>query len=244
MTTHNEDNIHGSNTFLRRFQDYLSEFVYGSIDGAITTFAVVAGGVGANLDSSVILIMGFANLFADGFSMSIGAYLAAKSEQENYNKHKKIEYWEIENLPEVEKEEVREIYRNKGFEGDLLEQIVTVITADKDRWVNTMMKDELEMIESKKSPLSVGFVTLISFLLLGFVPLLVYVWDFASKLEVNLVGVASVLTISSFAIIGYLRGLVNQQNKVKSIIETLLMGVVAALVAYFVGDFIEHIVRK
>lgn len=243
MTIHNEDSLHGLNSFLHKFQDYLSEFVYGGIDGAITTFAVVAGGVGANLDSSIILIMGFANLFADGFSMSIGAFLAAKSEQENYDKHKKIEYWEVDNLPEVEKEEVRDIYRNKGFEGALLEQIVEVITSDRDRWVNTMMKDELEMIESKKSALSIGVVTLLSFLMLGFVPLLVYVWDFTSKLEINLVLVASIMTISSFAIIGYLRGLVNQQNKIKSIIETMLMGIIAALVAYFVGNFIEHWVR-
>lgn len=242
MTIPKEQNTGKLGAIYERFQEYLSEFVYGGIDGAITTFAIVAGGVGANLDSSIILIMGFANLFADGFSMSIGAMLAAKSERDFYHKHRKREYWEVENLPDIEREEVREIYRNKGFEGELLEQIVEVITSDKDRWVDTMMKDELEMIQSKKSPLSIGLVTLLSFVLLGFVPLLIYVWDFVSKLEVNLVLAASVLTIISFAIIGYLRGVVNHQNKLKSVIETLLMGVTAAFVAYFVGDFIEQMV--
>ena len=105
-----EKQLHGqTSSFIEKFQDYLGEFVYGGIDGSITTFAVVAGAVGAGLDSSVIIILGFANLFADGFAMSIGAFLAAKSEKENYEKHKKIEYWEVDNLPEKEKEEIRDI---------------------------------------------------------------------------------------------------------------------------------------
>ncbi len=80
-----------------------------------------------------MLILGFANLLADGFSMSIGAYLAAKADADNYQKHKNIEYWEIEHLPATEREEIRTIYRNKGFEGPLLEQVVNVICSDKDR---------------------------------------------------------------------------------------------------------------
>jgi VIT1/CCC1 family predicted Fe2+/Mn2+ transporter len=84
--------LHGGETFFSKYQEYLGEFVYGGIDGSITTFAVVAGAVGAGLDNSVILILGFANLFADGFAMSVGSYLSNKSELDNYKKHKKIEY--------------------------------------------------------------------------------------------------------------------------------------------------------
>jgi VIT1/CCC1 family predicted Fe2+/Mn2+ transporter len=146
-----EDDPHNpkGNDFLKKYQNYLGEFVYGAVDGSVTTFAVVAGSVGAGLDISVILILGFANLLADGFSMSVGAYLAAKSEKENYQKHKNVEYWEIENLPKTETEEIREIYSSKGFEGELLEKVVEVITSDKDRWVNEMMKDELNMMPSE-----------------------------------------------------------------------------------------------
>ena len=82
-----------------KISSYLGEFVYGGIDGSVTTFAVVAGSVGASLDTAVILILGFANLIADGFSMSVGAYLATKTEHDNFEKHKKREYWEVENLP-------------------------------------------------------------------------------------------------------------------------------------------------
>ena len=147
---HNEHKIHKSNSFISKFENYLGEFVYGGIDGCVTTFAVVAGAVGAGLDSMVIIILGFANLFADGFAMSVGAFLSARTEIDNYNKHKQLEYWEIENMPDIERQEIRDIYQAKGFEGELLEKIVTVITDNKDRWVDVMMKEELEMIEEKQ----------------------------------------------------------------------------------------------
>jgi VIT1/CCC1 family predicted Fe2+/Mn2+ transporter len=171
-----ENAVHGEdNVFVQKFQEYLAEFVYGGIDGSVTTFAVVAGSVGAGLDSTVIIILGFANLFADGFAMSIGAYLSSKTDVDNYEKHKAIEYWEVENVPEKEKDEIREIFQRKGFKGKLLEDVVETITDDKDRWVDVMMKEELGLIEENKSPFKIGLITFLSFLLLGFIPLLVYV---------------------------------------------------------------------
>ncbi len=244
MMTHDENKIHRNDSFLTKYQDYISEFVYGGIDGSITTFAIVAGSLGAGLSSGYILIMGFANLLADGFSMSIGAYLASKATKDNYEKHKKTEYWEIENMYDVEVEEVREIYRNKGFEGQLLEQVVNVIIADKDRWVDVMMKEELEMVDDKKSPIIVGLVTFISFILLAFVPLSVYVADFLWHLDINLILWASILTLAAFGIIGYLKGEVNQKNRFWSIVNTMLIGALAALVAYFVGDVLKDIIMK
>ena len=75
--------------------------------------------LGANFNSNIILIFGFANLLADGFVMSVGAYLSAKTEKDQYQKHKAIKYWKIENIPEKEIEEIPQIYRAKGFEGEL-----------------------------------------------------------------------------------------------------------------------------
>ena len=65
---------------------YLPQFVYGGIDGIVTTFAVVSGSAGASLSPKVVLILGFANLFADGFSMSVGAFMAEKSNEREGNK--------------------------------------------------------------------------------------------------------------------------------------------------------------
>ena len=243
---HDENKIHGVNNsgIFNRFQDYLGEFVYGGIDGSVTTFAVVAGAVGASLDSSIILILGFANLFADGFSMSVGSYLSAKSEKDNFKKHQKIEYWEVENIPEAEKEEVREIYREKGFEGELLEQVVEVITSDKDRWVDVMMKDELSMIENNKSPFAMGAVTFISFILVGLIPLVLYVYDYAFEFSGNLFLSTCLLTSLGFIVIGFLKTYVTETSKIKGIFETLVLGAIAAAVAYYVGDILENIVTN
>ena len=235
-TTHGETNI-----FVQRFQEYLAEFVYGGIDGSVTTFAVVAGSVGAGLDSSVIIILGFANLFADGFAMSIGAYLSSKTDVDNYEKHKAIEYWEVENYPEKEVEEIREIYAAKGFKGKLLDDVVNTITADKDIWVDVMMKEELEMIETSKSPFKIGLITFVSFLILGFIPLLVYVLDIIVDIKGELLLWSTSLTFFSFALIGYLKGVVNNKNRFYSVLSTVLMGATAALVAYYVGDFLEKL---
>jgi VIT1/CCC1 family predicted Fe2+/Mn2+ transporter len=237
-----EDRIHGSkHAWVNRFQEYLGEFVYGGIDGSVTTFAVVAGSAGAALNSEVVIILGFANLIADGFAMSVGSYLSTKSEKENYNKHKKIEYWEVDNLPDKEKEEIRDIYRAKGFSGELLEQVVNKITEDKDRWVDVMMKEELEMSEETKSPITMGGVTFLSFLFFGFIPLITYVlayFDFLEK-DTNLFLISSILTGAVFILIGYLKALANQISTLRSVFETLFLGGTAAALSYFVGNILE-----
>lgn len=236
----NEAHLHQKSRYFQKLQEYLREFVYGGIDGAVTTFAVVAGGFGANLDAGIIIILGFANLLADGFSMSVGAYLSAKSDKENYKKHEAIEYWEVENLPEVEREEIVDIYRSKGLKGDLLEKVVDQITSDKDIWVAEMMKDELNLMEETKSPFKIGLATFISFLIVGFIPLLVYLWTFFHPSPINTFFWTSVLTGLAFVFIGGLKSIVNQTSVLKSIAETVALGLLAALVAYYVGDILEN----
>lgn len=232
------------NSWFNKYQDYLGEFVYGGIDGAVTTFAVVSGTVGAGLNNEVIIILGFANLFADGFAMSVGAYLSSKSVRANYNKHKAIAYFEVDNFPAQEREEVLEIYRNKGFEGDLLEKVVDVIIADKDRWVDVMMKDELSLSEDTKSPIMIGFVTYLSFISIGLIPLLVYVWNYFSDFSGNLFLWTSVFTSIGFVLIGLLKTYVTQTSKVKGVMETLILGALAATVSYFIGDLLEGIIAR
>lgn len=237
---HAEGEIHGEKSFFTRVQEYLGEFVYGGIDGSVTTFAVVAGSAGAGLESSIVIILGFANLIADGFAMSVGSFLSTKSEKQNYDKHKAIEYWEVDNLPEKEREEIREIYEAKGFSGKLLEDVVDTITADKDRWVDVMMKEELEMVEETKSPFAMGSVTFLSFGLFGMVPLLIYVIDYLNPLDKNLFLISSVLTALCFITIGFLKSAVTSTSKVRSILETLILGGAAATLSYFIGDFLEN----
>jgi vacuolar iron transporter family protein len=225
-----------------KLQDYLGEFVYGGIDGAVTTFAVVAGATGAHLDNEIVIILGLANLLADGFSMSVGSYLSTKTEKENFEKHRKIEYWEIKHLPEKEKDEVREIFAEKGFEGEMLEKIVETITSDDDRWVDVMMKDELNMIKEDRSPFMMGSATFISFFLLGSIPLFLYFWDYFGTFNGDKFLWSSILTSISFIIIGYYKSLVTHTKKIRGVLETLLLGGIAAVLAYAVGDLLEKLI--
>ena len=242
MKPTDENSLHGKGSWLGKVQSYLAEVVYGGIDGSVTTFAVVAGAAGAHLDSSIVIILGFANLLADGFAMSVGSFLSQKAEIAQYNKHSDIEYWEIENMPEVEVEEVREIYANKGFEGELLEKVVSVITSDKDRWVDTMMKDELEMYHPGKPPLMTALATFLAFITVGLIPLIIYVMDYIKNFEdVNLFFTASLLTGIAFIFVGALKAYVAKTHMLRGIAETLFLGASAAVIAYYVGVVLEKL---
>src|SRR5688500_9668564 len=126
----------------KRSADYLADSVLGSIDGCVTTFAVVAGSVGGGLPANVAIILGLANLIADGFSMGASNYLGVKSQSDAVEKTRLAEHRHIDEVPEGEREEIRQIYARKGYEGEVLEKIVEVITIDKRRCVETMLAEE------------------------------------------------------------------------------------------------------
>ena len=222
------------------FNNYLGEIVYGGIDGSVTTFAVVAGAAGANLSKEVVIILGFANLIADGFSMSIGAYLGAQSEKDRYRKEQNREYWEIENMRESEVKEVNEIFEGMGLSGKMLDDVVEKLIENEDRWVDVMMKHELEMIEEKKSSWKIGLSTFVSFFLFGFIPLLIYLADVNNSGPDMLFQVSSAMTFITFIAIGWLKSHVTQTSVSRGIAETLLLGLVAATLAYVAGDLLEH----
>ena len=244
MNVRSEEQRHGTQGQSRSLQDYLGEFVYGGIDGSVTTFAVVAGASGAELSPSVIIILGFANLFADGLSMSIGSYLSHQSEKDNYEKHRKIEHWEVEHLPHEERAEIQDIYRAMGFEGALLEQVTDKITENRDRWVNVMMKEELGMMEEPRSSIAIGGATFLSFIVVGLIPLLIYVYDYATgTVSPQAFLIASVLTSLAFVVIGWLKATVTQTSRVRAVLETLVLGGTAATLAYWVGDILEKMIQ-
>jgi VIT1/CCC1 family predicted Fe2+/Mn2+ transporter len=226
-----------------KIREFMGQFVYGGIDGAITTFAVVAGSAGASLSPGIVLILGISNLLADGLSMSIGDYLSSKSEIDGYKKIVAIETFETENFPTEETAEIRQIYRKKGFDGALLEQIVTKITSDKELWVNEMMVGEHGMTEPDKDPLHSAAATFGAFQIMGIIPLLPYVW--ALVLDKSPDGIffwSSLFTSMAFVIIGAMKSWAHQTSQLRGILETLLLGGLAALVAYSVGKWLETLV--
>jgi VIT1/CCC1 family predicted Fe2+/Mn2+ transporter len=203
---------------------------------------VVAGAAGANLSISVVIILGMANLFADGFSMSVGNFLSTRAERDAYDRHRKTEIWEIENLPEKEVEEIREIYAAKGFSGALLEEVVQVITANKEVWLETMMREELGLVKDDKMPYKTAGVTFISFLLIGVIPLLSYLFaPFFPAGDNRLFIISCAATGLALAIIGQLKSIVTGKSRWRGTLETVALGGLAAFVAYYVGFVLERI---
>ena len=222
---------------------YLGEFVYGAIDGTITTFAVVAGAAGAALSPGIVLILGFANLLADGFSMASGNFLSERTQRDFVEKEKKREEWEIENVPEGEKEEIREIFRKKGFKGKDLNRAVEIITSDKKVWVDTMMADELGLLESQKSPLKTAGSTYFGFIVIGIIPLLSYVLSyFFPFFQQNTFKIAVVMTLAALVTIGVIKRYVTKKDLWKSVAETVFVGGAAAVIAYYIGFFLRWLV--
>jgi VIT1/CCC1 family predicted Fe2+/Mn2+ transporter len=215
---------------------YIGEAVYGGLDGIVTTFAVVAGVAGARLSSGVVLILGFANLIGDGLSMGVGSYLSTKSKREYQRSEREREMWEIENYPEGEIEEIREIYAKKGFQGDDLDRAVKVITSNKEAWVETMMNEELGIIEQPGHPFFNGLSTFVSFIIAGFVPLLFFILGRAVPgLAPYSFTISIILTAFTLFAIGSLKVLVTQTTWWRSGLEMLLVGGATALGAYAVG---------
>ena len=222
---------------------YLGEFVYGAIDGTVTTFAVVSGATGALLSPGIVIILGFANLIADGFSMAVGNFLSEKAQRDFIEKERKREEWEIENVPEGEKEEIREIFSKKGFKGKDLEKAVEIITSDKKIWVDTMMADELGLIESTKSHWKTAAVTYLGFVAIGIIPLLAYVLSyFTPFFSQNTFLIAIIMTGVALFIIGVVKRYVTKKNLWASAFETVFIGGIAAFIAYYIGFFLRWIV--
>jgi vacuolar iron transporter family protein len=216
---------------------YLRDWVYGGMDGAVTTFAIVAGVVGAQLSSQVILILGAANVVADGLSMAAGNYLATRSEHEEFRHVESIEHRHIETAPEGEREEVREIFRQRGLEGELLERVTEVITADRERWVRTMLRDEYGLPAAIRSPWRAAASTFSAFLVCGLVPLLPFVLGLRDAFWV-----ATAATGLVFAAIGALKSRWSPAPWWRSSLETLVVGGGAAAVAYGIGAWLRHVV--
>lgn len=222
--------------------EYLGDFVLGAIDGCVTTFAVVAGVAGASLSAGIVLVLGFANLLADGFSMAVSNYSSLRSSKEFVEKERQRETWEIEHYPQGEIEEIRQIYKKKGFTGKDLERAVQIITSDKHVWVDTMIRDELQLTPDIRSPWWAGLATFIAFVVVGFVPLFAYVLAlFLPSFQQSPFTISIVLTGITFFAIGAAKYYVTGKNWVTSGLETLGIGGAAAAIAYGVGYLLKEI---
>jgi len=208
--------------------NYLRDWIYGGIDGTITTFAIVAGVVGADLPGTVVLVLGLANLMADGFAMGAGNYSATKADLDDYRRLLAIERKHIALEPSGEREEIRQIFGLKGFSGAELERIVDVISSDKDLWAKTMATEEYGLSPAVKSPILAALNTSAAFVLCGFVPLISYLIAYSLVWCVVATGLV-------FFGIGAAKSRWSLSNWARSGLETLLIGMSAAGLSFLIG---------
>lgn len=222
---------------------YIKSLIYGGLDGIITTFAVVAGVAGASLSSGIVLIMGFANLIADGLSMAIGDYLSTKAENEYNHAERMREIWEVENYPEGEKQELIELYMGKGLSMEDASIITNILSKNKEAWVDVMMVEELGILEEEESPLKNALVTFFSFLIFGFIPVGAYVAsNKIALISDNTFIIACILTGFTLFTLGSLKVKITGKNWILSGLEMLIVGGIAAGSAYGIGILLSGLV--
>ena len=207
---------------------YLRDWIYGGVDGVVTTFAIVAGVVGADLPSSVVLVLGLANLLADGFAMAAGNYSGTQADRDDFDRLLAVERKHIAVVPDGEREEIRQIFGAKGFSGDNLERIVGVITADEFRWAKTMVVEEYGLAPTPKAPTLAALSTFAAFILCGLVPLVTYLG--AGGLVPCVVATGLV-----FFAIGAIKSRWSLKAWWRSGLGTFLIGMFAAALAFWVG---------
>ena len=211
-------------------QSYLKDGVFGAIDGAVTTFAIVAGVVGANLSLKVIIALGIANVLADGFSMAAGNYSGTKAELEDAKRLRAVEDKHIQLVPDGERAELREILSQKGLTGDVLDAATAAIAEKRDIWIDMMLVEEYGLSPVDPHPMRAAIATFAAFLAAGMVPLLPYLLGLPNPFMMSIYA-----TGLTFFVVGTIKAKWSLSPWWRSGFETLAIGGAAAVIAYGVG---------
>jgi vacuolar iron transporter family protein len=237
-----EQSVQGGSDFKT---EYLSSVVYGGLDGIITTFAIVSGVMGAQLVPEIIMILGVANLLGDGFSMAAGAYLSAKSEQEVHASERRQMADRIAQAPDIQVDDLYELYCRQGYSESEAMRLTEIKSRDPGRWVNTMLVEKHLRLPQKEKPLLKGVFTFIAFVLFGAVPLSIFMVDLVIDLGITAHQaflLSIVFTGVALMLLGAAKIFVTGRSPLRSGLEMLMVGGLAAAVAYAVGAFLKNLV--
>lgn len=213
--------------------DFLTDMVIGMSDGLTVPFALAAGLSGAVHSNDIVITAGIAEIVAGCIAMGLGGYLAGKTELEHYQSELKREYEEVENVPEKELEEVKEVFAEYGIDEAGQTLLANQLAKDKTKWVNFMMKFELGLEEphpkrAQNSALTIG----IAYFVGGLLPLMAYFFTATPKEGLF---VSAIITTICLFVFGYFKSKITGQLPIKGGLKVTAIGLVAAAAAYFVA---------
>ena len=209
----------------------IREVVFGANDGLISSLALVSGMAGATPNRSTILIAGLAGVVAGTVSMALGAFVSTKSVREFQESEEQRERYEIEHVPELEREELAEIYRQKGFTGAELERVLDRLTENPERWLGVMMAEELGLAGEVLNPYVAAMVMGVAFALGGIVPVLSYFWSEGAVALVTSVGLTAVGLFG----VGCWRGALANSSWFRKGLEMVCLGGLSFALSYGIG---------
>ena len=215
-----------------RHESRLSDVILGGQDGLVNVLGVILGVAAATQDVRIVIAAGLAATFAESISMGAVAYTSTVADDDLYLSEREREYRHIHLAPDVEIEEIRDIYRKKGFEGETLDQIVEVITSNPDVWVNVMMSEELQLTPPEKSKaVRSAIIVGLSALLGSLIPLFpFFFWSVGPSIWISIVVAALTLFI-----VGVYKARVTVGKPFRSGVQMAVIGTVSALAGYAVG---------
>jgi vacuolar iron transporter family protein len=211
---------------------HLSDIILGGQDGLVNVLGIILGMAAASGDSWLVVVAGLAATFAESVSMAAVAYTSPLADADFYESEREREYRHIQDVPKLEKDEIRDIYSRKGFKGKLLDRIVETITANEDIWVAVMMAEEHQLIPVDRSKaLRSGIIVGISAIIGSLIPVIPF---FFFPVQTSMI--LSVL-VSAFVLfaVGNYKARITVGNPGKSGLEMAVIGILSALVGYAVG---------
>jgi VIT1/CCC1 family predicted Fe2+/Mn2+ transporter len=216
--------------------DSVRDIVIGMSDGLTVPFALAAGLTGAIAASSLVITAGLAEIAAGSIAMGLGGYLAAKSDYEHYFSEKRREELEVKELPDVEKEEVSVVFKEYGLSDDEIKPILDKFEKNPKSWVDFMMKYELGLEEpDTKRGLKSALTIASSYIVGGLIPLSPYFFIVDAR---NGLTISAIMTLIALLIFGFVKGMFTGAKPFKSAIQTVVIGGIAATVAFFLAKFI------
>ena len=216
----------------------IRDFVFGFGDGINTSLGLVAGVGGADVSSSIIMLAAIVAMFTGAKAMAVQNYLAVKSQRQILRSEIEREKWEMENVPQAERQEIEDVYKAKGFSGIELEKIVEKITSDKKVWLDTMLSEELKLnLEIVGSPIKSAFRMFGAFLVGGILPIIPYF--FSSGYVPLLIAVG--VSLSASFVIGAVKSKLANLSMLRGGLEMAGLGTGIALIGYGIGAELANI---